>query len=173
MAFVVFEVLYNNEGVSALSLQLAGPIVLTWQLRRYSRCSPGAPLYFLPGQNNLFVSALTVVICAITEHSSKGVLHSVTEVNDIILTILTILNWFVLKRATAGNLAPPTTHARQSASFFLSLGRWCEEVCMICVCLSHGVIYYTLVRPNRYSIYLYWSFISGVIKVLHYMITVL
>lgn len=119
MALVVFEVLYNNEGVSALSLQLAGPIVLTWQLRRYSRCSPGAPLCFLPGQNNLFVSALTVVICAITEHSSKGVLHPVTEVND---AILTIFNWFVLKRATAGNLAPPTTHARQSA-FFLSLRR--------------------------------------------------
>lgn len=103
MAFVFFEVLYNSEGVSALSLQLAGPIVLTWQF-----C-------FLPGQNNLFVSALTVFICAITKHSSNGVLHPVTEVND---AILTIFNWIVPKRATAGNLAPSITRARQSAFFY-------------------------------------------------------
>ena len=29
MAFVFFEVLYNDKGMSALRLQLAGPIVLT------------------------------------------------------------------------------------------------------------------------------------------------
>lgn len=34
MAFVFFEVLYNDEEVSALRLQLAGPIVLTgWLLK--------------------------------------------------------------------------------------------------------------------------------------------
>ncbi len=50
MACVFFEVLYNDEGASALRVQLAGPIVLTGWLLQYGRRSLGALLRSTPEQ---------------------------------------------------------------------------------------------------------------------------
>lgn len=60
MAYVCFDVLYNDEGRSALRVQLAGPIVLTGLLLRYSMCSLEALLCSLPEQTEslLVLSAL-------------------------------------------------------------------------------------------------------------------
>lgn len=93
------------RGVSALRVQLAGPIVLTGLLLQYSMCSLGALLCSLPRTNSPFVSALAIFICAITEHSSEAILHPVTEVNK---AILTISDW--------NNICSEMCNSRQSCS---------------------------------------------------------
>lgn len=109
---------------------------------------PGSAALLSTRTNNLFVSAHSVFICAIAEHSSEAILHPVTEVHKTTLNILGTGIIFVLKCVTAGGLVRFLSYMAGNHQLFLLPTIWGQEIRLICVCRSPGAIYCSRAEPG-------------------------